>query len=327
MSKKRSIYTIIIGVSILNLALGEVFLLPDKTESFDEFILPEIANKAPLRNSSLLAALVPAVLDEGADATVIGHNSFLGASLPGALSNRTIIKHEVQLGDTISSIAAQHGVSVDSILWSNGLAGKDPIFPGQIISIPPINGVIYKVKPGETVSSLAMKFSSKSSDIIDFNNLSEAGDLKVGEELIIPNAKVKETASQRVVSDKKLPKISDYFAQPTTGRVSQGLHPYNAVDVANKCGTPIYASAAGEVVIAKSTGWNGGAGLYVKIQHPNGTATLYAHMNVVLVKAGESVVKGQTIGSIGHTGRTRPEGPSGCHLHFSVYGAKNPLAR
>lgn len=326
MTKYRSIYTIIIGVSVLNLALGEVFLSPEKTESFDEFIFPELADKTPLRNSSLLAALAPSILEDEIEVVIIEQNSFLGGFLPSALSDKAIIKHEVQLGDTVSLIAAQYGVSANSILWSNGLAGKDPIFPGQILSIPPINGVIYAVKPGETVSSLAMKFSAKSSDIIDFNNLTEAGDLKVGEELIVPNAKLGLTGSQ-AVSIKKLPSISGYFARPTTGRISQGLHPYNAVDIANKCGTSIYATAAGEVIIAKSAGWNGGAGLYVKIQHPNGTATLYAHMSEVLIKAGESVVKGQTIGLIGHTGRTRPKGPAGCHLHFSIYGAKNPLAR
>ena len=85
-------------------------------------------------------------------------------------------------------------------------------------------------------------------------------------------------------------------------------------------GSSLFASADGTVLIAKSTGWNGGYGQYVVIKHPNNTQTLYAHMSSVSVSVGQSVKKGQTIGLSGNTGRS-----TGPHLHFEIRGAKNPF--
>ena len=80
------------------------------------------------------------------------------------------------------------------------------------------------------------------------------------------------------------------------------------------------AAAAGEVLIARVSGWNGGYGLMVVISHPNGTQTLYGHLSKVDVVPGQYVVQGETIGKVGSTGRS-----TGPHLHFEVRGAKNPF--
>jgi len=109
---------------------------------------------------------------------------------------------------------------------------------------------------------------------------------------------------------------------PTTGRISQGIHGRNGMDMANSCGTPIYASAGGIAAIVDGAGYNGGYGYYIKLIHPNGTETLYAHASKLLISQGQTVQKGQRIALIGTTGRS-----TGCHLHFEVHGAKNPLAK
>ena len=54
---------------------------------------------------------------------------------------------------------------------------------------------------------------------------------------------------------------------------------------------------------------------------PNGTRTLYAHMYKVAIKTGDQIAQGQVIGSVGSTGHS-----TGPHLHFEVFGAKNPGA-
>jgi murein DD-endopeptidase MepM/ murein hydrolase activator NlpD len=92
------------------------------------------------------------------------------------------------------------------------------------------------------------------------------------------------------------------------------------VDLAAPIGTPIMASAEGDVIISKNYGWNGGYGEYVVISHPNGTQTLYAHMSSNLAYQGMHVYKGQVIGFVGSTGKS-----TGSHLHFEVRGAKNPF--
>ena len=76
------------------------------------------------------------------------------------------------------------------------------------------------------------------------------------------------------------------------------------------------------VITAKTSGYNGGYGKYIKIQHPNGTTTLYAHLTEVIAGEGSYVNQGQTIGKMGSTGKS-----TGCHLHFEMSGAKNPFIK
>jgi murein DD-endopeptidase MepM/ murein hydrolase activator NlpD len=86
-------------------------------------------------------------------------------------------------------------------------------------------------------------------------------------------------------------------------------------------GTPLVASASGEVIIAKQGGWNGGYGSYVVISHPNGSQTLYGHMSNVYVYDGQEVVQGQVIGTLGKSGKA-----TGPHVHFEIRnGIRNPF--
>ena len=76
-------------------------------------------------------------------------------------------------------------------------------------------------------------------------------------------------------------------------------------------GAPVEAADSGYVIAA---GWdNSGYGRIVLIDHGNGFQTLYAHLKVYYVKAGDSVAKGQKIGEVGVTGNS-----SGPHLHFEI---------
>lgn len=318
---QRSIIAIVAGVILINLAFGQGFLFGKNQEILEEFVLPEETEQS-MRQLSVLAALVMPE-PEGKNLRLMQNNSIISTAMPSAIPGKEIIYYEVQVHDNISTIAARFGISTNTILWANGLSARDYILPGQQLIILPVSGILHKVKSGDSLAIIAAKYSAKIEKIINFNEL-KTHDLKIGQELIIPDGKIKTRKKKRYVN-KKLPNLKGYFGYPATGRISQGLHPYNAIDIANSCGTDVYAAAAGEVTVAKTSGWNGGAGLYIKIKHSNGTATLYAHLQKALIKAGEKVSKGQKIGLIGHTGRTIPRGPRGCHLHFSVYGAKNPL--
>ena len=245
-----------------------------------------------------------------------------------------ITDYTVQPGDALSFIASDYGVSTESIIWANKLTNSDSISPGQILRIPPVSGVIHRVQPGDTVSFIANKYSADGSKIISFNDLSSDSALVLGEDLVIPEgvpakviAGVKTLVkSGSAVSAAKrfayLPDLGDYFGTPATGFDWGIIHGRNGVDIANACNTPIKATAEGNIAIALSSGWNGGFGKYIKIIHSNGTETLYAHLSKLLVSDGEVVAKGQQIASMGTTGRS-----TGCHLHFEVHGARNPLAK
>ena len=124
--------------------------------------------------------------------------------------------------------------------------------------------------------------------------------------------------------------IGNYFSPPTYGWNWGVIHDDNAVDIANRCGTPIYAANEGLVIPDEKlgngdSGFNNGYGIFILIEHPNGTKTRYAHLSKTAVEAGLNVSKGELIAYMGNTGNTH--GPSGCHLHFEVLGAENPLAK
>ena len=103
---------------------------------------------------------------------------------------------------------------------------------------------------------------------------------------------------------------------PTTGRLTScygsrwGTIHYG-VDIAGPIGTPIYTPAAGRVLQA---GPASGFGLAVYIQHPDGSITVYGHINDYFVRAGQQVEAGQEIAEVGNTGES-----TGPHLHFEVH--------
>jgi len=95
---------------------------------------------------------------------------------------------------------------------------------------------------------------------------------------------------------------------------------HQGIDIKAPTGTPIHAAAAGTVVFS---GRESSYGRTVKIAHPNGLSTLYAHNSANLVKSGDPVRKGTVIATVGRTGRATTN-----HLHFEVRRqgvAKNPL--
>ena len=229
----------------------------------------------------------------------------------------------VQAEDTLSEIAEMFGVSVNTIVWANDLRGTN-IKEGQELLILPISGVRHVVKSGDTLQSIAKSYKSDLDDVLSYNNLYVDSKIKSGDIIIIPNGIISASAnikSSLTQTSSSLPTYSGYYLRPIVGgRKSQGIHGYNAVDLAAPTGTPIIASASGKVIIARSSGYNGGYGLYVVISHPNGTQTLYAHMSKVNVSVGRFVERGEIIGAVGNTGKS-----TGPHLHFEVRGARNPF--
>ena len=91
------------------------------------------------------------------------------------------------------------------------------------------------------------------------------------------------------------------------------IQAHNGVDFGSNRGTPIYATGDGVVEKAQRSGFNGGFGHQVLLDHGFGYKTRYAHMERVDVAVGDTVRRGDTIGTVGNTGRS-----SGPHLHYEV---------
>ncbi|MCO1581000.1 M23 family metallopeptidase [Crossiella sp. SN42] len=106
------------------------------------------------------------------------------------------------------------------------------------------------------------------------------------------------------------------FVRPAEGRFTsnfgmRGGTMHYGVDIANSIGTPILSAADGTVV---ESGPASGFGLWVRVQHNDGTITVYGHINASMVRAGQKVQAGQQIATMGNRGQS-----SGPHLHFEVW--------
>lgn len=111
-------------------------------------------------------------------------------------SNKDIKSHVVVAGETISSIASKYSVTSDSVRWSNDLSG-DAVAPNTKLRIPPVTGMVYTVKPGDTPVTLAAKFKADQNKIIAFNDAEVTG-LQVGSVILIPDGQ-KATAVPGIV--------------------------------------------------------------------------------------------------------------------------------
>lgn len=85
---------------------------------------------------------------------------------------------------------------------------------------------------------------------------------------------------------------------------------HGGVDLRAESGTPVHATANGEVVFA---GWNGDFGRSVRIRHGYGFETTYSHLEAIKIRRGQKVERGTVIGAVGSSGRS-----TGPHLHYEV---------
>lgn len=105
--------------------------------------------------------------------------------------------------------------------------------------------------------------------------------------------------------------VTSLFSNSRLNPVLGIVRPHWGIDYGSHSNNTIMAAASGKVRVAVNSGT--GFGKYVVITHPNGWETLYAHLSVISVHAGQTVKQGQKIGVKGTTGNS-----TGVHLHFEV---------
>ena len=108
------------------------------------------------------------------------------------------------------------------------------------------------------------------------------------------------------------------FIFPVSGTVTSGFgyrwgRQHEGLDIGAAEGTPIWAAAAGTVVLQQSEYESGGYGNYTCLEHSSGLSTCYAHQSAFNVSVGQQVSQGEVIGLVGNTGNS-----FGAHLHFEV---------
>ena len=135
--------------------------------------------------------------------------------------SRGVIEHTVAAGETMLSISNAYHIQENQIRWSNGLKSTD-VHPGQVLLIPSTPGIVYRVKSGDTIESLASKYGSTAENIISFNDL-ENSSLTVGATIILPSGELPVTERPEYVAPRS---SSTYVATRRTYWTSSNPMPY-----------------------------------------------------------------------------------------------------
>jgi murein DD-endopeptidase MepM/ murein hydrolase activator NlpD len=241
--------------------------------------------------------------------------------------------YKVKGGDTLSGIAKRFHVSMMTLWWANRLTSKDKLHQGEVLTIPPVSGLVLTVTANDTLASIAAKYKIDEKDILDTNGLDDPN-LVVGQVLVVPGAKgapipTPKPTKRPVVSHPSSggggsgggPGVGSHYSGgpmlwPVVGGgnyISQYFHyGHYALDIAADYGSKVRAAASGTVIFA---GWkDNGGGYQVWISHGSNLYTTYNHMSAITVGNGEHVGRGDQVGRIGMTGNA-----TGPHLHFEVW--------
>ncbi|MGH2408596.1 MAG: LysM peptidoglycan-binding domain-containing protein, partial [Candidatus Limnocylindrales bacterium] len=120
-----------------------------------------------------------------ADGTLL--KPFAVADLGGGVDNQ-VRSYTVRSGDTLSKIAARFDLKMSSLFWANKLTNKDTLHLGQVLAIPPTDGVLYTVKEGDTIDTIAIAFYADVDRIEAYNGLT--GDtVVIGETIMVPDGR------------------------------------------------------------------------------------------------------------------------------------------
>ena len=219
----------------------------------------------------------------------------------------------VRKGDTLSGIADDFNVSLDTVVSFNRIKNARSLQPGTLLKVPSMSGILYVAKPGDSAKAVAAANGISADRVIEANGLM-ADSIDDGRTLFLPDAKLASFTLREISGDlfawPARAWISSWYgwrSDPFTG--ARVFH--NGIDIAVDMGTAVRAAMDGFVA---ETGYNSSFGNYILISHHAGWMSLYGHLQTISVKQGERVVVGQKIAFSGNTGYS-----TGPHLHFSVF--------
>jgi surface antigen len=190
-----------------------------------------------------------------------------GASDPD--SEGDVILYVVQMGDTLSTIAAKHSVTTATLFWANEIENVDDIKPGDTIFILPESGVKHKIKSGETIEKIAKEYKVEETEIIAYNTLPANGELTVDAEIFIPGAykAIPQTDPDPIFSPR------DYVATGT-GSTNLGSSVVKNTAKARRAGNSFpYGYCTYYVANKRPVAWRGNAGAWLYNARASGYAT------------------------------------------------------
>lgn len=286
---------------------------------------------APQENSAALPEFT------GSSAADVARRADLHTNIPKR-SRVDGMSYKVEDGDSVFALAEAFKLKPETILWANyNILNDNPdmLAIGQMLTIPPVDGVYHKWKEADTLQTVAQAYKAKVQDILLFpgNNLDMVSpQVTVGSQVMVPGGQREMRQTWIIPSIPRGPSgvatnIPGTCNTGTGGAMGSGIFMWPgpvkklsgndywsghlAVDIAIGTGTPVVAADSGVVVFS---GWSSlGYGYMVMIDHGNGFQTVYGHLSAATVACGQSVYKGNQIGLGGSTGNS-----TGPHLHFEM---------
>src|SRR6267378_748086 len=211
----------------------------------------------------------------------------------------------VKRGDTLYSIALDHGADYREVAQWNGLDDPTRISVGQVLRVrPPEDRSAVQVAPARG----AGRVEARPLDSAPQQGRGDGTAKTEPKAVRLPYSRENVAILSR---DEKQPDAIE-FIWPAKGKSLAGLAEPRSkgIDIEGKIGDPVVAAAAGRVTYS-GTGIPG-LGKLVVIKHDNGFITVYAHNKDILVKEQQSVARGQKIAELGSTDAERPK------LHFQI---------
>ena len=329
---------------------GEVRLRPvSADERIERYQLP--------RNASIpsVSGIVPG------DSDIIGSNTQTQAATAPSITTQpqqtttqttgSTTTHRVQKGETLISIARRYGISLSELTRLNGISNPNLLEIGQKLSVPATGNFTasetrHIIKKGETLYSIARKYSTSVQRLKQTNRIQNANKLNVGQLLIVQGgtSQVKSQAAQGQTAStaakkpakkqklatkkQKLAKAPQRqrkdFLRPLQGKVvtrfgekSFGQR-NNGIDIAAKEGNSVKAAENGVVVYSGSA--LKGFGNLILVRHADGYLSAYGYNRQNLVERGDRVKRGQVIAKVGSSGDARK-----AMLHFELRRNSRPI--
>jgi lipoprotein NlpD len=257
----------------------------------------------------------------------------------------------VKRGDTLYSIALEHGADYRDVAQWNKLEDPTKISIGQALRVTPPEGqpalqvgaargaAPLEARPLEGASAapqgqgdggtkiapkaLRLPYSDQNLALLQRGDTAGASAAAVPKPAapapsIATAAPKPEPAKPEPAAVDRDPDAID-FIWPAKGGLLAGFAEPNSkgVDIGGKPGDPVVAAAAGQVLYT-GTGIRG-FGKLIVIRHEGGFSSVYAHNREILVKEGQSVTRGQRIAELGDTDADRPK------LHFEIRKSGKPV--
>jgi murein DD-endopeptidase MepM/ murein hydrolase activator NlpD len=256
-------------------------------------------------------------------------------NIPADKPRYDLEEYRVVRGDSVFAIAESFKLKPETILWANYDVlqdSPDSLRPGQVLKIPPTDGIYYQLQENDTLESVAKEFEASIDDILNYpGNDIDLTDPKVesGSWVMVPGGKrefvqwlvptiARGASGTSPTSQSACPGGAvggGGFVWPADSHSLSGNDYWSGhlgIDIAAGAGASVYAADSGVVTMATG-GYNYGYGNVIQIDHGNGYATVYAHLSAIFVSGCQSVSAGQQIATSGATGNAQ-----GAHLHFEV---------